>query len=258
LAEEARMKKSVASSGNRAVEQAPQRTLAEAAYNALRDAIQDGVLKPGQRIREMDISDWLNVSRTPVREALRHLQSEGMIEPKAGGLAVVSLDLRAVAELYDIRGSIEGTAAALAAQHADPTEIALLQTMIEAHRQWPSDARAQANHNKTFHAHLCRAAHNRFLLKVVQGLRDSLALLGPTTLALPARAEAAWAEHAGIVAAIAAHDPERAEAAARSHIRAGYIERVRAMAEGVRETAQDRFGDDPVPLLSPLVATPPK
>jgi DNA-binding GntR family transcriptional regulator len=249
------MKKSVPTSSNQAVEQAPQRTLAEVAYNALRDAIQDGVLKPGQRIREIDISDWLNVSRTPVREALRHLQAEGMIEPKAGGLAVVSLDLRAVAELYDIRGSLEGTAAALAAVHADPTEIALLESVIESHRHWPSDARSQSQHNKTFHAHLWRAAHNRFLLKAVQGLLDSQALLGATTLALPARAEAAWAEHAAIVAAIAAHDPVRAEQAARNHIRAGYRERVRSMAEGVRDPVQDRRSGPPP---SPRVASPPK
>lgn len=249
------MKKSVPKRGDQAVEQAPQRSLGEAAYCTLRDAIQDGVLKPGQRIREIDISDWLKVSRTPVREALRHLQSEGMIEPKAGGLAVVSLDLRAIAELYDIRESLEGTAAALAARHADPTEIALLQSMIEAHRQWPSDARAQAHHNKSFHEQLYRAAHNRFLLKSLQGLRDSMVLLGPTTLALPARADAAWAEHAEIVAAIAAQEPVRAEAAAHSHIRAGYKERVRAMAESMRETAQYHPVTIEMPAVSPRRVT---
>lgn len=231
------MKKSVLKRSEQATEQGPQGSLAEGAYCALRDAIQDGVLKPGQRIREIDLCDWLKMSRTPVREALRHLQSEGMIEAKAGGLAVVSLDLRAVSELYDLRESLEGTAAALAARYADPIEITLLQSMIEARREWPKDPGEQARRNKTFHEQLYRAAHNRFLLKSLQGLRYSMVLLGPTTLALPARADAAWEEHKEIVVAIAAHDPARAEAAARSHIRAGYKERVRAMAEGMHETA---------------------
>lgn len=237
--------------GDQATGQAPHRNLAQAAYSSLRDAIQDGVLIPGQRIREKDLSDWLKVSRTPVREALRHLQSEGMIEPKAGGLAVVSLDLRAVTELYDLRESLEGTAAALAARHADPTEIALLQSMIEAKRAWPGDAAAQANYNRNFHDQLYRAAHNRFLRKALVGLRDSMVLLGQTTLAAPERADAAWAEHEIIVAAIAAHDSARAEAAARSHIRAGYQERVRAMAVGMRETAQLDPGRIEMPSVSP-------
>lgn len=223
--------------GQPAVAQAPQRSLAQAAYDALRAAIQNGRLAPGQRIVEADIGQGLKVSRTPVREALRQLQSEGMIEPKAGGLAVVSLDLRAISELYAIRETLEGAAAALAARHADPTEIAMLQSMIAAHRESTADARAQAHHNHVFHEQLYHAAHNRFLLKSTQTLRDSLVLLGPTTLALPARATA-WAEHEEIVAAIATHDPVAAEAAARRHIRAGYEERVRAMTEGMLETTQ--------------------
>jgi DNA-binding GntR family transcriptional regulator len=236
--------------GEKAAEHESHRSLAQSAYVSLRDAIQEGLLKPGQRIREKDLSDWLKVSRTPVREALRYLQSEGMIERRDGGLAVVSLDLRAVTELYDLRESLEGTAASLAARHADPTEITLLQSMIELQRQNPGDARAQASHNKSFHEQLYRASHNRFLRRSLLGLRDSQVLLGRTTLALPERADAALAEHGEIVAAIAAHDPARAETVARSHIRSGYKERVRAMAAGMHETAQLDSDKAPSPVLS--------
>jgi DNA-binding GntR family transcriptional regulator len=236
--------------------QAPQRSLAQGAYDALRAAIQNGKLAPGQRIVEADIGEWLKVSRTPVREALRQLQSEGMIEPKSGGMAVVSLDLRAISELYAIRETLEGAAAALAARHADPTEIAMLQSMIAAHRESTGDARAQAHHNHVFHEQLYHAAHNRFLLKSTQALRDSLVLLGPTTLALPARAAAAWAEHDEVVAAIAAHDPVAAEAAARRHIRAGYEERVRAMTEGMLETTQYKPPAADLPVATARRASP--
>jgi DNA-binding GntR family transcriptional regulator len=144
------------------------------------------------------------VSRTPVREAFRRLQSEGIIEPKDGGLRVTSFDMRAVAELYDVRQTLEGSAAALAARWADSTELALLLS----------------------------------LLKALQAQRDALVLLGPSTLLTPERTAAAHAEHVEIIAAIVAHDAPRAEAAARQHIRAGYEARVRAMAEQLQENAE--------------------
>lgn len=215
-----------------------QLNLAQSAYESLRDAIQGGAISPGQRIREKELSDWLKVSRTPVREALRRLQSEGMIEARGGGLAVVSLDMRAVTELYDLRETLEGTAASLAARHADPTEIALLHAMIEAQRASPHDARALIVHNRNFHEQIYRAAHNRFLLRTLIGLRDAQVLLGTTTLAQPERADHALSEHAEILAAIEARNSAAAEEAARRHIRAGYKERVRAMTAEVREAAQ--------------------
>jgi DNA-binding GntR family transcriptional regulator len=217
--------------GSKGVEKTARLNLTDVVYEALHEAIQAGTFMPGRRVREIEVSDWLQVSRTPVREALRRLQSEGMIEPKEGGLAVTSFDMRAVAELYDVRQTLEGAAAALAARNADSTERALLQRMLDTQRQYPNDAAAQARLNKIFHAHLYQAAHNRFLLKALQVLHDSLVLLGPTTLMTPERIKAAIAEHAEVVAAIVAQDAPRAEAMTRNHIRAGYQARVRAMAD---------------------------
>jgi DNA-binding GntR family transcriptional regulator len=205
--------------------------LTEVVYDALHKAIQAGTYKPGQRVLENNVSDWLQVSRTPVREALRRLQADGVIEPKEGGLAVTAFDRRAVAELYAVRETLEGAAAALAARNADPTELALLQRMLEAQRNCPDDLSAQARLNKNFHGQLYQAAHNRFLLKALQVLRDSLVLLGPTTLLTTERIAAAIEEHTEVVAAIVARDPVRAEAVTRRHIRAGYEARVQAMAD---------------------------
>src|SRR5688572_31431841 len=74
------------------------------AYQKLRDALKHGALKPGDRIMEVPIAQQLNVSRTPVRDAIRRLESEGLLEhePRAG-LVVATLDRRAVAELYEMR-----------------------------------------------------------------------------------------------------------------------------------------------------------
>jgi DNA-binding GntR family transcriptional regulator len=216
--------------------------LAEHAYRAIRNAIQEGQLEAGQRVLELELCAWLKVSRTPVREALRRLQSDGMlVHAPGGGLSVAQHDLRAVAELYDVRERLEGTAAALAARFADATEIHMLQAMVDLHRQLPDDPKVHARENTIFHQHIYRAAHNRFLLKSLQDLHDSVVLLGRTTFAAPGRIPEALGEHQAIVAAIAQRDEAKAEELARRHVRRGYELRLVAMAEAARAGSQHRI-----------------
>jgi len=213
--------------------------LADHAYDALLEAIQQGTVRPGQRLLETQICDWLQISRTPVREALRRLQTQGLLEHGPGGGISVSVhDLRAVAELYSFRETLEGTAARLAAQQADPTEIGLLKALVRTQLGLPEDPKVHSRENKIFHNHLYQAAHNRFLLKSVQVLHESVALLGRTTLAMPGRIAAAVQEHKQIVAAIEAHDAAGAEEASRSHVRSSYAARVRVISEDAEAAAR--------------------
>lgn len=224
----------IASNATAATSSMPEREsrgLAERAYGTIRKAIQEGQLSPGQRMPEVDVSMWLKVSRTPVREALRRLQSEGLLHPApGGGLSVARHDLRAVGELYDVRESLEGTAALLAARGADATEIRVLHAMLESQRQLGDDPQAHARLNIVFHQHIYRAAHNRFLLQNLQSLHDSVALLGRTTFASPGRIAEALAEHTAIVTAIAAREEASAETLARRHVRRGYELRLASIA----------------------------
>ncbi len=182
------------------------------------------------------------MSRTPVREALRRLQSEGMVEhAPGGGLAVARHDLRAVTELYDLRESLEGTAAALAARGADPTEVRMLQATLETHRTLPDDPKLHARENILFHEQIYRAAHNRFLLKSLQSLHDSVALLGRTTFGAAGRIVEALQEHRAIVDAIARRDATEAEALARRHVRRGYELRIGILAAASQAATQDRM-----------------
>jgi DNA-binding GntR family transcriptional regulator len=216
--------------------------LAEHAYRAIRNAIQEGQLEAGQRVLELELCAWLKVSRTPIREALRRLQSDGMlVHAPGGGLSVAQHDLRAVAELYDVRERLEGTAAALAARFADATEIHMLQAMVDLHRQLPDDPKIHARENTIFHQHIYRAAHNRFLIKSLQDLHDSVVLLGRTTFAAPGRIAEALGEHQAIVAAIARRDEAEAEELARRHVRRGYELRLAVMAEAARAGSQHRI-----------------
>lgn len=219
--------------------------LAEQAYRAIRNAIQEGQLEAGQRVLELELCTWLKVSRTPIREAMRRLQSDGMlVHAPGGGLSVAQHDLRAVAELYDVRERLEGTAAALCARSADSTEIHMLQAMLDSHRQLPDDPKVHARENTIFHEQLYRAAHNRFLIKSLQDLHDSVVLLGRTTFAAPGRIAEALAEHQAIVDAIARRDEAAAEAQARHHVRRGYELRLSAMVEAARAGSQHRI-DNP-------------
>lgn len=216
--------------------------LAEHAYQAIRTAIQEGHLEAGQRVPELELCARLKVSRTPIREAMRRLQSDGMLVPApGGGLSVARHDLRAVAELYDVRERLEGAAAALCARFADATEIHMLQAMLDSQRLLTDDPKVFARENTIFHQQIYRAAHNRFLLKSLQDLHDSIVLLGRTTFAAPGRIAEAQAEHEAIVGAIARHDEAAAEELARRHVRRGYELRLSAMAEAARAGPQNRI-----------------
>jgi len=206
----------------------------EDAYQKLKSAIQSGALIPGTRIREIEIAARFNVSRTPAREAIRRLESEGLISflPRQG--AVVSqLDHQETMELYDLREVLEGTAAGFAARHASEAEIEELKEMVASEETIRACPGKLADLNRLFHSVLYRAAHNRYLERSLLGLRDSLALLGGTSLRAAGRFETAHREHSAIIEAIAARDPQAAEAAARAHIRNAQRARLKLMREDI-------------------------
>ncbi len=179
---------------------------------------------------EIEVADWLKVSRTPVRDAIRRLEAEGMLEhAPRNGLVVASLDRQAVMELYAMREVLEGTAARLCARHASDMEVLDLLELIERERQMQGDFEALARHNLRFHEAIRRGAHNRYLVKSLSAVNDSMVLLGRPLMLLPHRAQAALAEHEGIAQAIQRRDPEAAEAAARQHVRAAQRERLKRL-----------------------------
>jgi len=101
------------------------------AYEQIRARILNGDIRPGDRLREVELADDLGLSRTPVREAIRRLEQDGIVEHAAHKGAVVrSLDQSSITELYTIREVLEGTAARLAAQHANDAEIDALEAVL--------------------------------------------------------------------------------------------------------------------------------
>src|SRR5687767_2522208 len=202
----------------------------ELVYQKLRDAIARGELKPGQRVMEVEVADWLEVSRTPVREALRRLESEGMlrVEPRMG-LVVASISRQAMLELYVMREVLEGTAARLCARHASDLEVMELEELVKREDRLQGNFEALARHNRLFHEAVHRGAHNRYLEKSLSAVNDSMYLLGPSQMLLPERAETARGQHAELLDAIRKRDGDAAEAAARRHVRSAQQQRLKQL-----------------------------
>ena len=196
------------------------------------DAIDAGELKAGARLVETELAERFGVSRTPVREALKRLEAQGVAAIDGRRLVVATLDHDQLGELYEVRGVVEGLAARLAARHAAPEEIAVLRDMVEADRALVDQPLALSRANKQFHRQLHRASHNRYLNRMLQDMRRALALLSATTLGAPGRGADSVAEHDAIIRAVEARDEDAAEAAARRHISNAYGARLRIMAEG--------------------------
>lgn len=197
-----------------------QQRVADSVYDTLRQAIIEGQLPPGSRLSVPLLAQQLDVSRSPVREAVQRLVSDGLAteEPRRGaGVAV--LDPTELVPLYEIREVLEGLAARLAAEHASGEELAQL---TAAHREHTEaldrgDASHHASLDLAFHAQLRLAAHHPELvsyLERVQG-RIAIAILGGNPLVWSRHA---IVEHQAILDAVVARDPAAAEAAARAHV----------------------------------------
>ena len=144
------------------------RPLFQQIANRIRIMIQDGDYEPGQRLQEKELSERFGVSRTPLREALKVLASEGLVthEPNRGA-TITKLTDAELAETYPIMGALEGLAGELACQHATDGEIAeiedLHEEMVEAHNK-----RALADYyeiNQKIHAAIFAAARNGLLTR---------------------------------------------------------------------------------------------
>ncbi len=202
-------------------------SLAEIAYTNLLGAIHSGRFRAGDRMREADLATWLGISRTPVRDALKRLEGDGLVSaaPRRG-LVVSELEQQQVSELYAVRDVLEGLAGRLAAQHASTAEIGAMRDLLERQaRTRTDDVAALARLNGLFHDVIYRATHNRYLISILDGFESSLRLLPGTTYVAPGRAADAFKQHREMVEAIESRARERAEEVARLHIRAA--ERIR-------------------------------
>ncbi len=203
------------------------------AYDLILDAIDRGTYCPGDRLVEVELADRFGMSRTPVREALQRLETQSLLVRDGRSLIVAALDHTELAELYVVRGELEGLAARLAANHATPEEIRVLREMAAADRALVEDPAALSRANRRFHNQIHLASHNRFLVRQLSLVHRSMALLATTSLSAKGRGRKTLEEHDAIVTAIAARDGDAAATALRRHISKAYETRLKLDAAAI-------------------------
>ncbi len=187
--------------------------------NALREAIFSGRYSPGDRLVEDQLAATFRVSRNPVRDALRALESEGLVvvTPRRGA-TVAGFSPGEAQELIEVRAALEGLNARLAARRKDPDMIRALQEALELGRATAptGDTAELLRLNDLFHDRLAAAGRNRILAETIRSLRDRTNLVfAPRNVE---RAAQNWEEHAGILQAVIAGDEELAALLASRHV----------------------------------------
>jgi DNA-binding GntR family transcriptional regulator len=197
------------------------RPLSEEVYDVLRSAIVGGDLLPGSRIVEADVARQMAISRSPVREAVRKLEQEGLVEyvPRRGTI-VVGLSREDVADAYQLRAHLEAYGARLAATRASDASLAQLLDLIERMRQCAAaqDLNGLVAVDVEFHQQMCRASGSSRLLRAWQTLNPAqwtmISGLRVSDLSLEQIAERHWP----ILAALESRNPDTAESIIRAHI----------------------------------------
>jgi DNA-binding GntR family transcriptional regulator len=195
------------------------------AYEEIKQAIFTKELKPGEKVSQNDWVDRLNISRTPVRDALKRLEYEGLIIRDTERLwHVYTLTIEDVRRLYEIRESVEGYLAFLAAQNFREEHCkkvrAILQKMESFKGATDHDGFDAENHK--FHALIIEAAANPYMVEIIHQVDNKLHRLRPKGVHLEGRLERAFEENKGIAEAMIEHNPEKTEQLQRAHLRSSY------------------------------------
>lgn len=191
--------------------------------------ILSGELGPGQRINEPDIAARLRVSRVPVREALRELESTGLVAARKNvGVFVRVLEPREVSELYELRSVLDGHAGRRAANLPDPARRRLVKKLTTLLRAMNAngrqrDVQSYYASNLAFHWAIVESADNEALARTYRGIVQQLHVSRLKNLSRDIGMQISMLEHRQIVDAIAGGHADRAEALQASHVTAAHV-----------------------------------
>ena len=190
-------------------------------YEVLLDAISDGTLAPGARITQEEIAEQLQVSRSPVLQALRLLKKDGLVQDAPGrGVLVAPLDSDWIGKLYEIRGALHSLAARLAAQHHSDIDPELIRRGRELAQG--QDLKAMIDADMAFHQAVDKASGNPLIAQSAQQHWAHLRRVMGAVLQSAGQRAAIWDEHAAIAQAIGRGDADLAQRLTEQHVqRAG-------------------------------------
>jgi DNA-binding GntR family transcriptional regulator len=190
-------------------------------YDRLRAAIVRGEIAPNSRLVESDLVSTFAMTRAAVRNALIRLEQEGLVvrEPHRGARVRQVTDTEAI-EILQARAVLEGLAVRVTAERIDDAGAERLQAALARHRELleSGDLLGASDANGDLHATLLELSGHSTAQRLIHGLNSQTVRYQFRTILIPGRSTASQAEHAAIVEAVVARDPERAEAAMRRHI----------------------------------------
>ena len=193
-------------------------------YVFLKNAVLRNDFKAGDRLVEKDLADRMGISRTPVREAIRQLEPEGLVTniPRKG-VVVVGVSIKDALEIYTIRAVLEGLAAGLAAKSVTEKELEKFEEILNEMEKYieKENANKLITLHSNFHDFLAKCSKNERLYRIIVSLQDYVKKYARISYSLPGRLKIGWEEHRKIIDAIKQSDVEGAESTARINIMHG-------------------------------------
>ncbi len=194
-------------------------TLADQTYAELEKRILTGVYAPGSMIKEVNLSQELGVSRTPIREAIRRLEAEGLVQETAAGVEILGVTDQDLYDICEIRQCLEGLAARKAAGRITPEQLQQLQEIIELQEFYIARGNADQikNTDSSFHTAIYACCGSAVLQDMLTTLHKRIQKYRMLSVQNREHAAQVAAEHCRIYEALAAHDPQQAEKMAEEH-----------------------------------------
>ena len=197
----------------------PRNTGAHVVYSKLKRQILNLELKPGERIYEPAMATALQVSRTPLREAIRRLISESLLEQQpTGGVMVPALDEKVISELYDVRAALESLMAREACANASSADLDELRGIVARNAAMVEFADEAMKYGVALHAAIARIAGNSWAQRFHEQIASQVERYRYFTNNAPERRDEALANHRLLVEAIASKDAEMAAKVAFDHV----------------------------------------
>lgn len=191
-------------------------------YDILKREIVQNRLKPGQFLVERKLCEWLNSSRTPIREALKELSEQGLVTITTGrGAAVATIKFEDIAEIYDVRAALEGLAVELCTQNIVPAQIQKLEEMQHKYER----ALAAKNYDAIlevdleFHMFILEVAANSRLMNLMKNMYDQVHRITNLIKGDETRAVASVEQHKNVLKAIANKNRDQARRFMELHVR---------------------------------------
>ena len=207
--------------------------LVEQVYSRLLDAISEGALPPGERLTQEDLAQRLAVSRQPVLQALRLLKKDGFLEDAPGrGLRVTQLDVGWIAQVYQVRGSLDALAVRLAAERGARLDDGVMSQgrLAENGR----DVKAMIQADLAFHRAIYQASGNPLIAQSINLHWHHLKRVMGAVLQSSHQRQTVWDEHEAIASAIASSDVELAVRLVQQHAHEASVQLTARLSEQIQ------------------------